>query len=317
MIPHEEDISVAILYPGNRVDKLLVPLKATDMEIAVEPTRPYCYDIVLVDNADRKLIVPVVRGKFSRAKVVYRMRGDLYRELELWDMHEVKKWLAINVVVANVDGVVAANSLLAEKAYEVSGVSCVGTAGIAKDPDYWPLVSHTGTWLNAITLTNANYPRKVEPLLRYAPTVERLFSASGGHWSIYASKGRCSDRLRDELADYEHVTFEGYTKEPKAALRRSNIMFHFSSLDAMPNAILEGMASGMPVVTTDFEAFTAYQGPIHRIRNRSDLACVTRAARSPTWRADWGLRGREHVRRAHAPEVIGQQYVEFFKRVLA
>ena len=262
----ERDISVAILYPGNRVDKMLGPLEATDMDVEVEPADAYDFDIVLLDNADRDMIWPVLRRPISRAKVIYRMRGDLYRELELMDMHPLKKWLAKNVVVANVDGAICANEILARKIRRVSGVKAAGVAGLAKRVGEYPLVRHRETALRIITLTNANYIRKIRPLVEFAPAVEDYLTVTGGRWHIYG-EGEHADVLEDGLSAYDRISFCGYTKQPKRALADSNVMLHLSNLDALPNAMLEGMASNLPVITNNFEAFEVYNGPIHRIGN--------------------------------------------------
>lgn len=296
---------------------MLIPLEATDMQVEVEPSDAYACDIVLLDNADRDMIWPVLRRPFSKAKVIYRMRGDLYRELELWDMHPLKKWAAINLVVANVDGAVCANSILAEKIQRVSGVPAAGVASIAKRVDDWPTVRHEGTQLRAITLTNAGYPRKIQPLIEYAPVVNDVLSVVGGRWHIYAGRTEHSDELEAAVEEFEHVDFLGYTERPKAALEDSNLMLHFSNLDAMPNAILEGMASNLPVITNDFEAFEIFNGPIQRFGTEEQLLDALRKAQAPPWREDRGRRGREFVAQYHTPEAVGQQYVEFFKEILS
>ena len=311
----ERDISVAILYPGTRVDKMQVPLEATEMDVEVEPADAYDFDIVLLDNADRDMIWPVLRRPISHAKIIYRMRGDLYRELELWDMHPLKKWLATNVVVANVDGAICANEILAEKIRRVSGVRSAGVAGLAKRVDDYPRVQHRGTSLRIITLTNAEYLRKIRPLIEYAPVVEDYLSVIGGRWHIYG-EGRHAGLLADGLREFDHVDFRGHTERPKAALADSNLMLHLSNLDALPNSMLEGMASNLPVITNDFEAFEVYNGPIHRIGNETQLLDALRKAQAPPWREDRGCRGREFVRQYHTPEAVGQQYVDFFREVL-
>lgn len=311
----ERDISVAILYPGNRVDKMQVPLEATEMTVETNPSDAYEFDIALIDNADRDLIWPVLRSPISHAKVIYRMRGDLYRELELWDMPRWKKWIATRVVVANVDGAICANSILAEKVQRVSGVSSAGVAGLAKRVDDYPRVQHRETSLRIITLTNANYRRKIQPLIDYAPVVNDVLSAIGGRWHIYG-QGEHADRLNHALRDFDHVEFLGYTDQPKAALADSNLMLHLSNLDAMPNAMLEGMASNLPVITNDFEAFEAYNGPIHRIGSEKQLLGALRKAQAPPWREHHGQRGRQFVAQYHTPEAVGQQYVDYFKQIL-
>lgn len=314
--PAESDISVAVLYPGNRVDKMLEPLEATDMDVVIGPPDAYRRDIVILDNADRDMIKPVLRKTFANAKIVYRMRGDLYRELELWDMHPVKKWLAINGVVRGVDAVASVNQILADKAKRLSKVPVAGVAGLSKDPDDYPTADHRDSELRCITLTNANYRRKIRPIVEWAPVVDGVFRTYGGHWRVYG-RGDHADLLEDALREYPTVSFEGYTERPKAALSAANCMLHPSNLDGLPNSILEGMASRLPVITNGFEAFTEYGDPLRVADSENALAAMLERATDPTWRDRYGRRGVTAVETRHSPESVGQQYVDLFQKVLA
>jgi glycosyltransferase involved in cell wall biosynthesis len=310
----EEDISVAVLYPGNRADKMVVPLEATGMDVEVDPDDAYQRDIVVADNADTDLGREVVRKQFHDAKLVYRMRGDVYRELELWDMHRIKKWAAFRVI-ENLDGVIAVTDMLAEKAHRKSGVFPVGSAGLWKRVDDWPSVEHSGQALNIITLTNANYWRKIRPIIDFAPVVERWLQSNDGHWYV-CGDGDHANRLEIALDEYTHVSYEGHI-DAKDYLEGMNLMFHPSHLDGQPNSILEGMASRLPVITNNYEAFRRFDGPLYIIEGADELTSALDEFKDVEWRKTWGQNGFEHVKNNHTPEAIGQQYVEYFRRLLS
>lgn len=313
--PAESEIDVAVLYPGNRIEKMAVPLQATEMEVRVEPDGAYDSDVVVLDNADRDLGKEVLRNPLHDAELVYRMRGDVYRELERWDMHPIKKWVAINLVLRNLDGAIAVNDMLAEKIRRVSGVKPVGSAGLWKHVEDWPTVGHSGTALDIITLTNANYWLKVEPILEYADVVEEWLHEHGGHWYV-CGEGQEAERLADGLSDYYHITYEGFV-DAKKWIRDMDLMFHPSNLDGQPNSILEGMASGLPVVTNDFEAFQRFAGPVYLVDGPDTLEIAFEQLQSATERARWGQQGIKYVEEHHTPEAIGQQYVDYFQRLLS
>lgn len=309
--------SVAVVYPGNRAEKMTVPLQTTDMNVAVDPPDPYEYDLVVADNADRALGYEVLRNKLTDSLLVYRMRGDLYRELELWDMHPLKKWAA-HKVVEHVDGLIAVTDFLAQKAHERSGVTPVGQAGMWIDVDAYPDSEHINRELRAVTLTNAGYQRKVAPIIEWAPVVESVLAEVGGEWRVFGD-GDEGPRLSDGLASYEHVHYCGYTDDPKAALRWANVMLHPSNLDGQPNAVLEGLAGGLPVVTTDFIAFEELEGkgaPIIPVPNTSALRNELVTLSNPSMREWAATEGPEYCREWHTPEQIGQQYERYFRDLL-
>lgn len=310
----ESDISVAILYPGNRLDKMAIPLMATDLDVEVKPKRPYTKDIVLLDNADRNMVFPIMRKHISNAKVVYRMRGDVYRELETWDMPGYKKWIATDVLLPNLDGAIAVNQPLAEKLRERAGLHPVGEAGLAVEPDDWPDAEHELEDIRAITLTNANYERKITPILAWAPVVERFLAEHGGEW-VVGGDGTFDYMLTHGLREYDHVTYGGYI-DAEAELARSNLCLHPSNLDGLPNGILEPMACGIPVITNDFVAFTSYNGPLQIASSDHELRELLHAATGPSWRGDVGQRCLDYVLDHHNPREVGKDYARYFMRLL-
>jgi hypothetical protein len=314
--PSESEISVAVMYTGGRADKMLVPLRATDMHVAVEPEDPWTYDVMLLDNADRYMVWPVIRKHWptTDTKVVYRMRGNVYEELDRWDMNPLKEHLAKRVL-ANADGFLAVNGGMATIARRRARVEPVGVAGLAKRTSEWPAVEHTEGEVRAITLTNADYFEKVEPAVRWADVFERFASQHGGVWHIYGN-GLHTEWLGDALEKYDHVAFEGYTETPTDTIAHYNAMIHLSELDALPNSVLEGMASQLPVVTNDFYAFTETRAPHTVVHDAQDFRAVLGTLQNPQTRQQAGEENREYVRQHHTPERVGQQYVRYCQRLL-
>lgn len=309
-----EDVSVAVVYPGNRVEKVAVPLKASRMEVAIDPPNPYEYDVVLVDNADRDLGVEVLKNPFHDATLVYRMRGDVFRELDLWDMHAIKKWAAKRVVLQNVDATLAVSPGCATQFAARTGVP-TGVAGLVKDPTEWPTTVHTDEELRIATLTNFNYQLKVAPILEWAPVVEEVLSETGGYWHV-CGDGNHADAVEEALEGYDHVEFAGFV-DAYDELDDANCMIHASRLDALPNAMLEGLASELPVVTTDFHEFLAYGEPLVCVDSHTHLRETLHKFRDPEVRAERGRAGLERIRRDHTEIAVARQYEAFLTEVLA
>jgi len=308
------DISVAVIYPGERVEKMLRPLKASRLTVALDPPDPYEYDFVVADNADTDLGKEVLKKPFHDAHLIYRMRGDLWRELELWDMPWHRK-RAAEWVASHVDGVLAVTRRLASKHAEKSGLADWrrGAAGMWIEPENWPTVAHTDGELRAVTLTNMNYERKIEPIIEWAPIVERVLSDVGGRWRI-AGRGEHVARLQRGISDLQHVRYAGYV-DSENELGCANLMLHPSNLDGEPNAILEGMASGLPVVTNHFEEFLRHDGPLIRTQH-SGLEGRLQALADPDRRADWGEEGVAFVDAHKRPEQVAREYERYFTRYL-
>jgi len=309
-----EEVSVAVLYPGNRIDVMRRPLKESRLDVAIEPSDPYNHDLVICDNADRDLGKEVIKNRITDSALIYRMRGDVFHELDLWDMHIAKEWVAKRAVLPGVDGCLAVTDRLARRFQSETGIDAVGTAGVWKNIDNWPHVDHTDEEPRALTLTNTNYLEKVRPIASWAPVVEAVLEETGGVWKV-CGDGENSDTLARWLREYDHVQFVGYVNA-KRQLARSNLMLHPSGLDGLPNSILEGMASNLPVLTNDFAAFTEYGRPLVICRNSRELQATLREYADPWEREVAGERGRRQVRREHSPAAVAKEYEEFALKVV-
>lgn len=310
----ESDISVAIAYPGNRVDKLITPLKTTDLDLRIGPKRPFKSDIVLLDNADRDMILPVLKKRLFDAKVLYRMRGNVYVEMKRWHMNPFMEYAAY-WTLSQADGCIAITPHMASEAERLSNFDYTGVAGLAKRANEWPDISHSRDTIHAITLTNIDYKAKIEPLVRYANVVSKHFKESGGKWHIYG-EGIHENWLAKAIESYDNIEYRGYTETPKETIQEYNTLFHFSDLDALPNAILEGFTSNLPVITNDFIAFTESSAPNLIFNDSYTLKGHLEDLENPRYRSDIGCIGRQYVKENHSPERIGRQFVRRFKEVL-
>ncbi len=315
-VPFESEISVAIAYPGNRVKKVAIPLMATDMDVTVKPRNPYKRDIVLLDNADKHMIKPVMLRKLrlTSSQVVYRMRGDVYRELETWNMPGWKKKIALDYVLPGVDGAISVNRILADKLRENAGIRPSGVAGLAINESKFPNTFHTKQEINAITLTNADYERKIKPIIDWSPVVNDFLEENGGEW-IVGGEGTFDFMLQTTLKDFENVHYGGYLNKHEV-LEQANVMLHPSNLDGLPNSILEGMASNLPVITNDFEAFMEFDGPLMVVDSDDDLLHHLELLTDPEFREKTGNQGNRYVQHHHTGREIGKQYVRYFQRLL-
>jgi hypothetical protein len=313
IVKEDSDISVAVCYPGGRIDRLTKPLNATDMQVEVSPTDPYSFDIVMLDNADKSMPVVLTKAKLRNTPVIYRIRGDMLRAYMEMNRFPIK-YKTAKYLISKVDGAISLEKRLAKRFEAVTGVSPIGYAGLVKEWDEWPTVEHRIEDIYAITLTNCNYWGKIQPLIDYAPAIDEFLIENGGSWRIFG-RGRYTTYLQDHLAHYETISFDGYTENPKEELEVSNLMLHFSNFDSLPNAVLEGMASNLPVVANPYTVFERHKWPIN-IVNESNIKYVLDRFSDPEMRKLNANVQKEYIQDYHNAEYVGNQFVEYYKRIL-
>lgn len=310
--PIQTGLQVAVVSPGDRTDRLTDPMEAVGLKHSVNPTDLTAHDVVVCDTPDREMLKAVARCRAAGVPVLFRMRGDPFWGIDEWVDSRVKKAVLFRMFRA-VDGCVAIAPHQAEKFARKTGVPTDLTS-LPKDASAWPNTVHTSTDLRILTLTNCVYPDKIEPLVEIAPVVDDLLTGEEV-WRIGSWSEGHDDYLREELAPYENIDFE-LRLDAKAELEQANVMLHHSRLDVLPNAVLEGMASRLPVLTNDHVAFTQSAAPLRVTRTRARLHRELERFRDPANRRDVGERGHRYVRERHDPTRVGNELVAAIERLV-
>lgn len=302
-----EDIDVAVLYPGGREEKLLRPLNASSLNITVEPDRPQDYDVIMLDQPRYKLAHAVL--KYRTTPVVYRFRGNIWKEMDIWRFGRSKKFVAEHFLYPQLDAVIAVDDRLGDIFTAKTGVKSY-SAGLAKESDQWPDRQHQGSELTLITLTNMNYTQKIGPLKTYIPVINRFLKANGGHWHI-CGEGINEEQVAQWTQPYEHVSFDGFV-DPRNYLPFADGLIHVSEFDAYPNAILEGFASDLPVLTNAFEAFERDHAPNIVCDGPYHMQQQLKRLENPEERELEAAKGRTYLRNYHTETYVGEQYEHAF-----
>jgi glycosyltransferase involved in cell wall biosynthesis len=115
-------------------------------------------------------------------------------------------------------------------------------------------------------------------IARLAPEkgIDLLLEAFGGVWRRFpsadleiAGSGSCGAALRANcktLGIEERVKFLGTVAEPASLFRYASLFVLSSRLEAMPNALLEAAAAGLPIV-----ALPASEGLVELLSNRPGI----------------------------------------------
>lgn len=309
----DDSTSVAICYPGGRLSKLTVPLETTGLDVSVDPEDPHDHDVILLDMPGSSMIAPLLQADDS-TPVVYRIRGNLWRASRYWRLGAVKSSLSTRVLFPRLDGAIPIDSYIETEFQNRTGNTATEPIGLAISPEEWPTVEHTDRELRLLTLTNCDYRGKVDPILRNIELVDDVLAEHGGQWVI-GGDGRFEDELAAATADADYVEFAGYV-DAESWLDRSNVLFHPSEFDVqVPNAVLEGMASTLPVLTTSFPPFDDHER-LRSPRSDAELRNTLKTLRRPEIRRQEGERNLAYVREEHSPEVIGERYERFLEGLL-
>ena len=96
-----------------------------------------------------------------------------------------------------------------------------------------------------------DYPTLIRAFARVRETLPArlliLGAVARGHEALRADL----ERLADELGVRDHVDFHGFVKNPYAYMARADVYVLSSRWEGLPNTLIEAMAVGTPVVSTD------------------------------------------------------------------
>jgi len=303
---------VDIVSPGDRVDKLTAPLDTTPLSVHVNPDR-LAGDVVVCDTPDRQMLATVIKCRLRGTPVIFRMRGNPWWGIEHWFNSRLKARV-MDWMLHSVTGCIALAPHHAELFARRTGIK-TEMVRLPKVASEWPTVTHRDSELRCVTLTNAVYPEKVDPLVARAPDIAAVLDETGGRWRIGSWSEGHHGKLQALADEYRCIEF-GLRLDAAEELADANCLLHFSHLDALSNAALEGLASGVPVVTNNHVAYRHSDAPLAVTHSAEELRQQLRAYTDPAARGRAGVRGREYVARHHSPEQIGRELHAALERLV-
>lgn len=145
--------------------------------------------------------------------------------------------------------------------------------------------------------------------------VDTLLQAAGPDTHVLVL-GDGPERVRLESLAGPNVTFAGAVRDPERWLPACDAFVFPSRTEALPNAVLEAMACGLPVAATRHGSTAEVLGDagLHLFRGDVDeVRAALRALREPN---DLGRRARQRMLERHHPEVVYPQYLELYERLV-
>lgn len=128
----------------------------------------------------------------------------------------------------------------------------------------------------------------------------------------------CLEQMAGEFQLNESVQFLGERLDVEAILPALDLLVHPSHTESFPNAVLEGMAAGLPVIATQTGGTgelieSNVNGILIAPASPGSLAqAIITLAHSPQVRRQLGNRARKYVEEYHALAVITQKYERLY-----
>jgi glycosyltransferase involved in cell wall biosynthesis len=117
----------------------------------------------------------------------------------------------------------------------------------------------------------------------------------------------------------EHLTFAGRRDDVPALLRGAHMLVHTSDHEGFPNAVLEAMAAGLPVIATPagdvrrvvVDGETGFVTPFDDVTGMADR--MVQLATAPELRRRMGEAGRARVERAYSFAALGGRLLATYR----
>ncbi len=160
------------------------------------------------------------------------------------------------------------------------------------------------------------YTRAAAEVLRRFPATQFLVAGDGPDRAQL-------EALRAELNLQNSVTLLGRTEDMLGFYSSIDVLVSASREEGLPIALLEGMASGLPVVATRVGAIPQLirDGETGALVNAGDTDALATAIcaliQNPELRDRLGRAAQDHVRRNFSAERMCADYLELYRNVLA
>lgn len=259
----------------------------------------------------------------AHAWVMLGARGEFYRRLDLWLMRRFDHLIAVSQATKDemtAGWLSAANISVIHNTIETEVWSrAQATTNLREElgiGQVFPVIGYVGrimpekdldTWLRAAALVAEKYP-----LARFVLVGEGRDGTTLRHLQ----------KLATTLGISAQVIFPGYRESLVPVYATFNIFVLTSRREGLPNSLLEAMAMGLPVVTTDvagtselvldgITGFVLPQGDVHGIAQ-----AVMALADNHQLRLHMGTGGRKRIEQAFSFTQRLRRVEELYDRIL-
>jgi len=187
-------------------------------------------------------------------------------------------------------------------------------------PDRFKLATHRDKrTLDLVTITEFSFLEKASGIL----DILQILDAVGDSRVRYKviGDGFYLRQIKQEAKKHSvEVEFTGFLADPRQALQTSDIFLYYSRLDNFPVVILEAMASGLPVITSNVGATSEmiHDGEDGYVAGTRDsyLDALRSLLDDPELRQKIGGNARSSVERRFNWQTLADDYVTLYRKLL-
>jgi glycosyltransferase involved in cell wall biosynthesis len=247
--------------------------------------------------------------KALKGPLLFTIHGDYRNENTPW--RRFYPW-----AIQRADAITTASLYLKDKL----GLAKATVIPNAVFPERFQVVTHRDKEIiNLVTTSNLGFLEKARGIL----DILQILHALGDSRVRYkvVGDGFYLRQIKQEAAKYAvKVEFTGFLPDPRQALGASDIFLYYSHLDNFPIVILEAMASGLPVVTSDVGATSemihnGVDGYVAETRD-SYLDALRSLLNDPELRQKIGRNARSSVERRFNWQTLVDDYVALYQKLV-
>lgn len=250
--------------------------------------------------------------RFWRHPLVLTVKGDYSIETPIW--RPLYKW-----AVQHANQVTVPSNYLRRRVRALSQAEIIPNAvDLSRFSVAWPPSSAT---VRAVMVTNFWYVDKVAGVKTVITTLQAAIKKSAFSVSLtIVGTGKFLPEVKAYAASVGlDVQFTGWI-DTTLALSEADIFLYFSNHDNMPNAVLEAMASGLPVLTNRVGAIdemitSGVDGIIVDTPEQYEAALL-RLMNDATLRQQLGQAARKTIEQRFSWSTVVQRYLEIYRKLL-
>ena len=170
-----------------------------------------------------------------------------------------------------------------------------------------------------LTVTNFRFPDKVSSLEVFFPSIIRFLELYPAAVFCVAGGGPYLEAFREKVGNLvrpleRRIRFLGFVQDLKPLYARARVFVYFSRLDALPRAVLEAQASGLPIIANAFGGIREliHDGVTGLLVDSEDgfvRAAQTLFEDAP-FRERLGRQAREFANKSYSPQAVGSQWIK-------
>lgn len=288
-------------------------------------------DLILIDSAGLMCLSAYVLSVLFRVPLIIRARADIWRIYEeqseykgiIRRMYEYLLLSACTVVYRRVAHIFSVSHSLKHVIHK-KGVDSdnISVIRFSIDLDRFKPTIHEKHPVHLLSVVNFTFKTKTQGILDILPAIDELISTYDIEYVI-AGRGRFAPLVEEAISHLnnpDNIHYVGFQPHIEDLYAQSSIYIQYSYLDAYPAAVLEAMASGLPVIALN------RGGMVEQIREGGtgllvdDLAAfrnaVKRLVEDTPFREEMGRKGRAYVENSFTTSALSRRYKEVIERVL-